>query len=92
MLLEEGSADITCTIGSLPLPRGRYFVWVATTDPAGADLTPWHPVTNFEVLGAELDPTLPGVMRPSPVYVDATWADMNGAFTTAVQGRSAGEI
>jgi hypothetical protein len=43
------------------------------TDTVGADLTPWHPVQNFSVLGAELDPGLPGVMRLSPVYVDARW-------------------
>jgi hypothetical protein len=30
-------------------------------------------VANFHVLGADLDASLPGVMRLSPVYVDAHW-------------------
>jgi ABC-2 type transport system ATP-binding protein len=73
VLLDEGLNSSSCTIGALPLPRGRYYLWTALTDPAGADLTPWHPVTTFDVLGAELDEGLPGVMRLSPVYVDTTW-------------------
>jgi hypothetical protein len=46
---------------------------VALTDTVGGDLTPWHPVTHFQLLGSDLDPALPGVMRLSPVYVDAHW-------------------
>jgi ABC-2 type transport system ATP-binding protein len=73
LLLGAGVNASSCTIDALPLPRGQYTVWVALTDTVGADLTPWHPVTNFGVLGADLDPGLPGVMRLSPVYVDAHW-------------------
>jgi ABC-2 type transport system ATP-binding protein len=73
LLLDEGMNRTSCTIGALPLPRGRYYLWTALTDPAGGDLTPWHPVTTFDVLGAELDEGLAGVMRLSPVYVDTTW-------------------
>ncbi len=65
MLLDEGTTIAACTIRSLPLPRGRYYIWAAVTDPAAGDLTPWHPVTAFEVLGTELDPVLPGVIRLS---------------------------
>lgn len=71
--LSEGYARTGCTIRSLPLPRGRYFVWVAVTDSAAVDLTPWHPAISFDVQGGEIDPVLPGVMRLSPVYVDASW-------------------
>ncbi len=73
IFLDAGVTASTCTIDDLPLPRGQYAVWVAVTDTVGADLTPWHPVTNFNVLGADLDPGLPGVMRLSPVYVEAHW-------------------
>ena len=71
--LDEGVTESMCRIGSLPLPRGRYYAWVAVTDPSGADLTPWHPVTTFDVRGPDLDLALPGVMRLSPVHVDAAW-------------------
>lgn len=73
MVLSEGYTRTACSIRSLPLPRGRYFLWAAVTDPAGSDLTPWHPATSFDVQGGELDPVLPGVMRLSPVHVDARW-------------------
>ena len=75
VFLDEGFTQSVCQLRSLPLPRGRYYVWVAITDTSGLDLTPWHPVTSFEVQGGELDESLPGVMRLSPVYVRATWDD-----------------
>lgn len=84
--LDAGVTPSSCTIDALPLPRGQYAVWVAVTDAAGTDLTPWHPVTNFHVLGADLDPGLPGVMRLSPVYVEAQWehgAATNGSGSSA---------
>jgi ABC-2 type transport system ATP-binding protein len=94
IFLDAGVTASTCTIDDLPLPRGQYFIWVAVTDAVGADLTPWHPVTSFNVLGADLDPGLPGVMRLSPVYVDAHWergASTNGrdASATSLGVRSA---
>ncbi|MGH9057478.1 MAG: hypothetical protein ACRDYY_16715, partial [Acidimicrobiales bacterium] len=73
LVLGEGRTDSSCTIAALPLPRGRYYAWVAVIDPSGADLTPWHPVVSFDVRGDDLDPALPGVMRLSPVHVDARW-------------------
>ena len=48
LILDAGVTASTCTIDALPLPRGQYSVWVAVTDTVGADLTPWHPVTNFQ--------------------------------------------
>jgi ABC-type polysaccharide/polyol phosphate transport system ATPase subunit len=83
LVLEPGTTTERCSIAALPLPRGRYYVWAAVTDPAGADLTPWHPLSSFDVLGPDLDASLPGVMRLSPVHVDARW---DGAATT---GRNA---
>jgi len=84
ILLEEGITRIGCAIQKLPLPRGRYFVWAAVTGTAGEDLTPWHPVRSFAVLGAELDEGLPGVMRLSPVYVDTIWEDDGASDLTGI--------
>ena len=77
--LSEGYTYTGCSVRSLPLPRGRYFAWVAVTDMVGSDLTPWHPATTFDVQGGELDPVLPGVMRLSPVHVDAHWDVAEGS-------------
>ncbi len=82
-LLGEGVTHSTCTIEAAPLPRGHYYLWLAATGPAGGDLTPWHPVTSFELLGDELDATLPGVVRLSPVHVKARWQGTTSAITTA---------
>jgi ABC-type polysaccharide/polyol phosphate transport system ATPase subunit len=76
LVLDHGTNDAVCTISALPLPRGTYYLWVAVTDPAGGDITPWHPVTRFEVMGKDLDASLPGVMRLSPVFVEAGWSDV----------------
>jgi ABC-type polysaccharide/polyol phosphate transport system ATPase subunit len=73
LALVDGETRVGCAIGALPLPRGHYFLWLAVTDPTGSDLTPWHPATSFDIQGPELDPALPGVMRLSPVHVDAAW-------------------
>jgi ABC-2 type transport system ATP-binding protein len=75
-LLDEGFNDAVCIISSLPLPRGRYYLWIAITDPSGSDLTPWHPLTRFDVMGKDIDATLPGVMRLAPVFVDASWSEV----------------
>jgi ABC-2 type transport system ATP-binding protein len=94
LVLDAGTTPSTCTIDALPLPRGQYAVWVAITDTAETDLTPWHPVANFHVLGADLDASLPGVMRLSPVYVDAHWerspsTDVGNAPATSSEIESA---
>jgi ABC-2 type transport system ATP-binding protein len=94
LVLDAGTTSSSCTIDALPLPRGQYAVWVAITDTAGTDLTPWHPVANFHVLGADLDASLPGVMRLSPVYVDAHWerspsTDVGNAPATSSEIESA---
>jgi ABC-type polysaccharide/polyol phosphate transport system ATPase subunit len=75
-LLDDGFNDAACVISSLPLPRGRYYLWIAITDPSGSDLTPWHPLTRFDVMGQDVDATLPGVMRLAPVFVDASWSEV----------------
>ncbi len=85
LLLDKGLTESACTVGSLPLPRGTYYLWIAVTDTSGSDLTPWHPLTRFDVLGPDLDPSLPGVMRLSPVFVDADWSQLPADADTRSQ-------
>jgi hypothetical protein len=54
------------------LPRGRFYVWVGVFD-GNRDLLPWQPAASFDVIGAELDSTPPGIVRLAPVHVDVAW-------------------
>lgn len=76
MRLRGGPNNQCCVIGNLPLPRGRYWLWLALTDAAGNDLVTWHPASTFDVQGPDLEPTLPGIMRLSPVHVGSVWEDV----------------
>lgn len=76
--LDGGATARRCTLDRLPLPRGRYFVWCALTDVAGEDIVPWHPACEFDVQGPVLSPLLPGIIRLSPVLVQAEW-ELNNA-------------
>jgi ABC-type polysaccharide/polyol phosphate transport system ATPase subunit len=69
-----GGLGARCQIPRLPLPRGRYFLWVGVTDHAGRDLLPWHPAASFDVEGPDLDPAPCAVVRLAPVHVPADWA------------------
>lgn len=72
--LSAGAASIWCTLESLPLPRGRYSLWLAMVErDTDRDAVPWHPATSFDVIGPDLDPAPRAVVRPAPVHVRATW-------------------
>jgi ABC-type polysaccharide/polyol phosphate transport system ATPase subunit len=69
-----GDFELRCQLQNLPLPKGRYYVWLAlegSTDLAAAQT--WKPVGAFDVFGPTPVPTPQGVMVLSPVYVPATW-------------------
>jgi ABC-type polysaccharide/polyol phosphate transport system ATPase subunit len=72
----SGQFELRCKLKSLPLPKGRYSMWVAMRPPLSAQspmkLT-WQPVASFDAFGP--DPIRPplGVMVPSPVHVPAEW-------------------
>jgi hypothetical protein len=74
--LGPGSTPIRCSIGVLPLPRGRFYVWVGAYQGSemGPELFPWQPVGNFDVYGPDLDPAPPAVVRLAPVHVSSEWA------------------
>jgi len=70
--LDAGTTQVRCRIQHLPLPRGRYAVWVGASSD-GEQLVPWSPLIDVDVAGPTLEATPTGIVRLSPVYVDASW-------------------
>ena len=64
--------DVRCTIERLPLPRGRYYLWVGVLSKLG-DPMGWQPLTHFDVIGPDLDDSPAGIVRLAPVHVAASW-------------------
>jgi len=73
--LAEGETDIGWDIARLPLPHGRFYLWASITDVTDRELLPWQPVTRFSVSGPRLDRGPRGIVRPSPVHVEAAWRE-----------------
>jgi len=74
--IEPGETRIRCSIKHLPLPRGKYYVWIGLYRgwAQGAELVGWQPGGQFEVYGPELDVAPRAVVRLAPVHVDSTWS------------------
>jgi ABC-type polysaccharide/polyol phosphate transport system ATPase subunit len=68
---------VRVTIPALPLPRGRFYLWVSAIQvpniAAGIELLPWSPVGRFDVAGPDLDIPPRGIMRLAPIHVPASW-------------------
>jgi ABC-type polysaccharide/polyol phosphate transport system ATPase subunit len=73
LLLAAGETRARCAIRSLPLPRGRFYLWVGMFEGGKRDPLPWHPATYFDVAGPSLDAAPRGIVRLAPVHVDAAW-------------------
>ena len=73
--LRPGKARVRCEIGSLPLPRGRYYLWLGAYQGSekGPELMAWQPVASFDVHGPEIDPAPLAVVRLAPVHVPSEW-------------------
>lgn len=75
IMIEPGETDVRCSLDQLPLPRGRYYVWVGayryTTH--GEELVAWQPVTSFDLYGPELSVAPRGIVRLAPVHVASSW-------------------
>lgn len=69
----EGETTVRCRIGHLPLPKGRFHVWVAAFDQQWEQLLPWHPAAHFDVIGDKLVKAPAGIVRLSPIQVAAAW-------------------
>ena len=83
--LRVGENDLRCTIENLPLPKGRYYVWLGAFGPGGSTQMPWHPAAPLDVEGPPRHPPPRGVMQLSPVHVTARW-DARGSESTSSQG------
>ena len=71
--IDEGDNFMRCSMPRLPLPRGRYTMWVGVYDVEGNSLMVWHPATQFDVVGPDLEPPPRAVVLPVPVHVDCRW-------------------
>lgn len=69
--LKHGETRARCLIPYLPLPRGRFYLWAGLFD--STDLLPWHPIARFDVMGPDLDPAPPAVVRLAPIEAGASW-------------------
>jgi ABC-type polysaccharide/polyol phosphate transport system ATPase subunit len=72
MHLSDDEVTARCWIERLPLPRGRYFLWLGVFQAKG-ELLPWQPAASFEVIGPDLDAGPAGIARLSPVHVASHW-------------------
>jgi ABC-type polysaccharide/polyol phosphate transport system ATPase subunit len=75
-ILEPGSTRVRCTIPAIPLPSGRYYVWIGVYRnwTHGDDLVSWQPLTEFDVYGPELDAAPRAIVRLAPLHVESDWA------------------
>ena len=71
-LIPEGQTEVRCRVPFLPLPRGRFYLWLGIYE-YSVDLLPWSPVSQFDVLGPELVQTPRGVLRLAPIQLTPTW-------------------
>jgi ABC-type polysaccharide/polyol phosphate transport system ATPase subunit len=76
VILEPGETRVKCSIPSLPLPSGRYYVWggIYKNRTQGDELIGWQPMTEFDLYGPELDAAPRAVVRLSPIHVESEWA------------------
>ena len=71
-VLPAGETELRCSIPHLPLPRGRFYLWLGIFESSG-ELLPWHPVSQFSVLGPELGASPRGIVRQAPIELAPTW-------------------
>jgi ABC-type polysaccharide/polyol phosphate transport system ATPase subunit len=74
--LVSGETEVRCDIGDLPLPRGRYYLWVGmfeSGDATGRELLSWHPAAHFDVSGPQLEDAPRAIVRLSPIQVQSAW-------------------
>jgi len=70
-----GEVKVRCHIDSLPLPRGRYYLWLGVYQGSedGPELMAWQPVAPIDVHGPEIDAAPVAVVRAAPVHVPSEW-------------------
>ncbi len=73
LVLEAGMTSVQCRFDALPLPRGRFFLWLGAFAKRGTTLLPWGPASRFDVVGPDLEVAPRGIVRLAPVYSEASW-------------------
>ncbi|MGH9023203.1 MAG: polysaccharide ABC transporter ATP-binding protein [Acidimicrobiia bacterium] len=74
LLVEAGESEVRCLIAHLPLPRGRFYLWLGMARKGkGLQYFMWQPVTRFDVEGPMLDKGPRGIVRLAPVHVGVEW-------------------
>ncbi|MEA2147439.1 MAG: lipopolysaccharide transport system ATP-binding protein, partial [Solirubrobacteraceae bacterium] len=73
--LKPGTTQVHCTIPSIPLPAGQYYVWGGIYEnwTNGTELLGWQPLARFDVIGPGLDAAPRAIVRLAPVHVDSGW-------------------
>jgi hypothetical protein len=70
--LEAGRSEVTCRFDSLPLARGRYYLWAGLFGER-TEVVPWQPVGHVDVSGGDVQALPPGIVRLVPVDVPVAW-------------------
>jgi ABC-type polysaccharide/polyol phosphate transport system ATPase subunit len=75
ILIQPGTTSVHCELERLPVPRGRYSLWVGIWEnwEDGNEVLGWQPAANFEVYGPRLDRAPRAVVRLAPLYVETDW-------------------
>jgi ABC-2 type transport system ATP-binding protein len=75
IIIPPGTTSIRCEVERMPVPRGRYSLWVGIWEnwEDGNELLGWQPAANFEVYGPRLDRAPRAVVRFAPLYVETDW-------------------
>jgi ABC-type polysaccharide/polyol phosphate transport system ATPase subunit len=73
LIREEDKTRARLRISELPLPKGRFYIWMAMYSRGNMTQLPWGPVASFDVQGPALAPTPRGIVRVAPVFADANW-------------------
>jgi ABC-type polysaccharide/polyol phosphate transport system ATPase subunit len=71
-----GRNVVRCRVDHLPLPRGKYFLWIGAYQGStnGPELIGWQSAAPFDVYGPDLDEAPVAVVRLSPVQVISDWS------------------
>jgi hypothetical protein len=89
LIFDDRDNTIRCRMYNLPLPRGRYSLWLHMEAPDDRDIIPWHPVGSFHLAGSDLDPAPLAVVRLSPAHVRSDWTRLEDPEAAAEPHHSA---
>jgi hypothetical protein len=74
--LHDGSTIMRCRFDSVPLARGRYFIWAGVFGEYD-EMVPWQPLGHVDVSGAEVQVLPPGIVRLVPLDIPARWEQVD---------------